>query len=53
MLLTLLKKIVATISPELRKFITEKLTEMEAKAAETENPLDDILVMLLRILFNV
>ena len=27
--------------------------EMEAKAKETENPLDDVLVLVLRVLFNV
>ena len=53
MLITLLKKIIATISPELREFIKETLTKMEAKAAETDNPLDDVLVLVLRILFNV
>ena len=53
MLLTLLKKIISTISPQLREFIKEKLTEMEAKSKETENPLDDVLVLVLRGLFNV
>ena len=52
-MLKLLKKILATISPQLREFIKDMLTKMEAKAAETDNPLDDVLVLVLRILFNV
>lgn len=50
MLLELLKKIIASISPQLREFIKQKLTEMEAAAKETDNPLDDVLVLILRVL---
>ena len=53
MLLKLLQKIIETISPQLRDFIKEMLTKMEVKAKETDNPLDDVLVLVLRILFNV
>jgi len=53
MLLELLKKIISTISPQLREYIKDMLTKMEAKAKETDNPLDDVLVLVLRILFNV
>ena len=53
MLFKLLKKIIETISPQLRDFIKEMLTKMEAKAKETDNPLDDILVLVLRVLFGM
>lgn len=53
MLLALLKKIIETISPQLREFILEMLTKMEAKAKETDNPLDDVLVLVLRVLFGM
>lgn len=53
MLLKLLTKIIATISPQLREFIKDMLTKMEAAAKETDNPLDDILVLVLRILFGM
>jgi len=53
MLLKLLEKIINTISPQLREFIKETLTKMEAKAKETDNPLDDVLVLVLRILFGM
>ena len=53
MLLELLKKIISTISPQLREFIKETLTKMEAKAKETDNPLDDVLVLVLRVLFGM
>lgn len=53
MLYKLLEKVIATISPQLRDFIKEMLTKMEAKAKETDNPLDDILVLVLRILFGM
>ena len=48
-----MKKILATISPQLREYIKEVLTKMEAKAKETDNPLDDVLVLVLRILFGM
>ena len=53
MLLALLKKIIDTISPQLREFIKETLIKMEAKAKETDNPLDDILVLVLKTLFGM
>ena len=53
MLLKLLEKIISTISPQLREFIKETLTKMEAKAKETDNPLDDVLVLVLRVLFGM
>ncbi len=53
MIFKLLEKIITTISPELRKFIKEMLTKTEAADKETDNPLDDILVLVLRILFGM
>ncbi|MBA7608297.1 hypothetical protein ES703_15474 [subsurface metagenome] len=40
----LIKIILNAISPELRKIIVEFFLSLRAKAAETDNPLDDIIV---------
>lgn len=53
MLFKLLEKIITSISPQLREFMKVKLTEMEAAAKETDNPLDDVLVLVLRVLFGM
>lgn len=49
----LVDKILNSISAELREVIKKSLVEWEAKAKETPNPLDDILVKIARIIFNV
>ncbi|MBA7586412.1 hypothetical protein ES708_28410 [subsurface metagenome] len=51
-ILKLLKNILTGMSPEIRKLILEFLRDLEAKAEETPNPIDDIVVLLLRILFG-
>ena len=49
----LLDKFMNSISEDLRLIIKEGLTEWEAAAAKTDNPLDDLVVKFLRIIFNV
>jgi len=49
----LLDKFLNSISGDLREAIKKSLTEWEAKAKETPNPLDDLVVKLLRIILNV
>ncbi|MGE4413658.1 MAG: hypothetical protein AB7E45_08250 [Candidatus Caldatribacteriota bacterium] len=44
-----LSKVLAGASPEIRNMIKNFLIDLEEKAKKTENPIDDILVMLLRI----
>jgi len=51
-LLELLGKLITGISPKIREAIFEFLKDLEAKAKETTNPIDDIVVLLLRILFG-
>lgn len=43
-LINLLIAILLKASPEIKGTICEKLNELEAKAAQTKNPFDDILV---------
>jgi len=49
----LLDKFLNSISADLREAIKTSLTEWEAKAKETPNPVDDLVVKFLRILLNV
>lgn len=51
-LIQLLKLILSAISPELRKWICEAMEDLEKKAATTPNPVDDILVAVLRKLLG-
>lgn len=51
-ILKLLEKLLTGMSPKIREAILEFLKELEAKAKETPNPIDDIIVLLLRILFG-
>lgn len=50
--LELLEKLISGISPNIREEILNFLKELEAKAKETPNPVDDIIVLLLRIIFG-
>ncbi|MDD3818359.1 MAG: hypothetical protein RBT05_00615 [Bacteroidales bacterium] len=45
-------KVLAGASPEIRNQIRAFLADLEEKAKETPNPVDDILVLCLRILFG-
>ena len=45
-------KIITGASPEIRNNIKSFLTDLEEKAKQTANPLDDILVLCLRILLG-
>ena len=49
----LLEKLVGSISGELRATIVKGLSEARAKAEETPNKYDDILMFLLCAIFNV
>jgi len=49
----LLDKFLNSISGDLREAIKKSLVEWEAKAKETPNPIDDLVVKLLRIILNV
>ncbi len=51
-ILDLLSKLLTGMSPKIRDLILDFLKELEAKAKETPNPIDDIIVLLLRILFG-
>ncbi|GAI90330.1 unnamed protein product [marine sediment metagenome] len=51
-ILELLEKLLKGISPKIREAILDFLKELEVKAKETPNPVDDIIVLLLRILFG-
>ncbi|GAI82966.1 unnamed protein product [marine sediment metagenome] len=52
LILKLLSKVLTGMSPKIREAILEFLKELEVKAKETPNPIDDIIVLLLRILFG-
>ena len=49
----LLDKFLNSISGDLREAIKKSLVEWEAKAKETPNPIDDLVVKFLRIILNV
>jgi len=49
LLFEVLSKVLAGASPEIRNLIKNFLADLEDKAAKTDNPLDDVLVLLLRI----
>lgn len=51
-ILDLLSKLLTGMSPKIRELILDFLKELEIKAKETPNPIDDIIVLLLRILFG-
>jgi len=52
-ILRLITLIVSSASPELRAGITAWVKDLEAKAKQTPNPFDDVLVGLLKIVLNV
>ena len=45
-------KVLSGASPEIRNQIKAFLADLEEKARQTSNPVDDILVLLLRIVFG-
>lgn len=49
---SLFVKVIGQISPDIRAYIKEFLTMLEKKAKETDNPIDDIFVVILRIIFG-
>jgi len=51
-ILEILEKLIKGVSPKIREEILEFLKDLELKAKETPNPIDDIIVLLLRILFG-
>lgn len=52
-MLTLFKKILELISPQLREVIKKSLDEWEARAKETDTVMDDILVAFVKMLFGM
>ena len=50
--LTLLPKLIAGLSPEVKKEITDALDKMQAKAAATKLPFDDLGVAMLRMMLG-
>lgn len=48
LLMMLLPLILTVVSPQLRVFLTEILTDLETKAKQTDNPWDDMFVALLK-----
>jgi len=51
-ILALLEKLLTGMSPKIREEILNFLKDLEVKAKETTNPIDDIIVLCLRILFG-
>lgn len=51
-LLAILEKVIKNISPEIREKMLELMKDLEAAAEKTPNPLDDIFVLILRILLG-
>jgi len=51
--LTLLAQLIAGMSPEVRAALKEGLDKMQANAAKTKLPFDDIGVMLLRAILGL
>ena len=51
-ILEILERLIKGISPKIREEILNFLKDLEIKAKETPNPVDDIVVLLLRILFG-
>lgn len=45
-------KVISGASPEIRNQIKAFLADLEERAQQTSNPVDDILVLCLRILFG-
>lgn len=52
LLLEILMKVLPGMSAQIREDILEFLKKAEAHAKETQNPLDDILIMILRIVLG-
>jgi len=49
----ILAEVLKRLSPELKAFIAEKIQEFEVKAKASENPWDDLFVMVLKIIFDI
>jgi len=52
-ILRLIALVVNSASPELRTMIKEWVLELEKRAKETPNPMDDILVALIKVVLNI
>jgi len=50
-LLKLIRLVITNLSPQLLAFIREQIPTWEAKAKETPNPWDDLVVDLVKALF--
>jgi hypothetical protein len=53
LLAKIIEEMFKRLSPEMRKLLTDKLTELEKMAHTTVNPWDDILVMILKTVLGM
>lgn len=51
-LVKILETVLKSISPDLKTFIKDKIQELDTKSKATKNPFDDLLVLLLKIIFE-
>lgn len=49
----ILLSIIGKISKPVRDWIIEKIKELDKKAKETDNPIDDLVVLLLKSVFGI
>lgn len=52
-LLKLFSRLLVSASPTIKGFLKQLMDNLEAKAKATDNPIDDILVDLLKIILNI
>lgn len=52
-ILRILPTLIDNISPAVRQIIIQIIQDLEKKAKETKNPYDDMLIELLKAVFNV
>jgi len=52
-LISVLGAILSVVSPEIRKALVDFVKKLEAKAKETPNPADDMLVDFLKHILNI
>jgi hypothetical protein len=53
LLSTILMIVVGAVTPELREALSKSVVEWEAKAAQTKNPFDDILVKIIKAMLGM
>ena len=53
LIIKILPIIISNISPALRETVKQIVLELEKKAKTTQNPFDDMLVELLKVILNI